>query len=38
LKPGEEEKVVGGHWEVVKNVQNDYVFVDKKDPSGMPGA
>jgi len=38
LKAGEEESVVGGHWEVVKNVQNDYVFVDKKDPSGLPGA
>jgi len=23
LKPGEEEKAVGGHWEVIKNVQND---------------
>lgn len=29
---------VKGHWEVIKNINTDYVFVDKDKPSGLPGA
>lgn len=38
LKAEEDEKLDKGHFEVVRNVMNDYVFVDSKKPSGMPGA
>jgi len=38
MKTDDEANLNTGHFEVIKNIQNDYVFVDKKDPSGLPGA